>query len=226
MIFLTCDAAASTEGVVATVAGSVITVLWNASSTCRTHSLAGLTFATQLQDRTDGVMRLGLATGSALHGNIGTAKNRFPAAFGVPLEAAQAMADFTMAFGEFCLFAACTDVHTCGVPAGVLKLADIWGLPQDSARVYIFALEMDRLRKVFAVSYDRDEDEPAPCAPPSDKLIETYCADTDSERGRQALANLRTLREQHDDAVLKVWIVVVCATGESKTANTDYPFPS
>ena len=141
MIRAVSEASVGTDGVVGTVTGRTITVTWNSSKKCKMHRNAALTTAAHLEARTGSVMRIGVATGTVLHGNVGTAKARFTTMFGSTLDAAEAVADHTVAVGVFCLYADCSSEPN-GIEAASLgrciRLVDSWFEIKENRPIYIY----------------------------------------------------------------------------------------
>eukprot|EP01061_Rhynchopus_euleeides_P001254 TRINITY_DN1089_c0_g1_i12.p1 TRINITY_DN1089_c0_g1~~TRINITY_DN1089_c0_g1_i12.p1 ORF type:complete len:1116 (+),score=364.35 TRINITY_DN1089_c0_g1_i12:313-3348(+) len=129
MIRAVSDAAVASDGVVGSVTGRTMTIVWNASKRCKMHRNAALTCTAQLEKRTSSVMRIGVATGMMLHGNVGTQKSRFSTTFGLALEVAEAVADHSIAMGCFSLYADCS-TERFGVEdaslQGSVRLIDAW----------------------------------------------------------------------------------------------------
>eukprot|EP01059_Diplonema_ambulator_P030504 TRINITY_DN5241_c0_g1_i3.p1 TRINITY_DN5241_c0_g1~~TRINITY_DN5241_c0_g1_i3.p1 ORF type:complete len:519 (+),score=113.04 TRINITY_DN5241_c0_g1_i3:223-1557(+) len=129
MVRLVVEAASQTDGVVGNVTGRTMTIMWNASKSCKMHTTAALRFAAQLERRSSKIMRVGVSSGEMLFGNVGTQKKRFHTTFGRPLEAAEAAADHALHLGAFCLLADCTaDCKLVRNPAisPFVRVVDMW----------------------------------------------------------------------------------------------------
>eukprot|EP01060_Flectonema_neradi_P007265 TRINITY_DN1503_c1_g1_i4.p1 TRINITY_DN1503_c1_g1~~TRINITY_DN1503_c1_g1_i4.p1 ORF type:complete len:1103 (+),score=239.59 TRINITY_DN1503_c1_g1_i4:38-3346(+) len=128
MLKAAIEAASQTDGVLSGVSGRALTVVWNGSRPCRLHTTCALRFASQLQLRISTIGRIGVGTGSLLHGNVGTVAQRFATAFGRPLEAAEASADMALSLDTFAVIADCTEGRLSDNSAIMpfLRLADVW----------------------------------------------------------------------------------------------------
>eukprot|EP01061_Rhynchopus_euleeides_P011502 TRINITY_DN2106_c0_g1_i1.p1 TRINITY_DN2106_c0_g1~~TRINITY_DN2106_c0_g1_i1.p1 ORF type:complete len:585 (+),score=207.30 TRINITY_DN2106_c0_g1_i1:1651-3405(+) len=148
MVRAAVEAAHATGGVIGNVTGRTLTVVWNASKKCTKHSTAALTFAQELYKLKD-LMQVGLATGTMLHGNIGTRTSRFATAFGVPLEAAEAMTDHARMFGVYCLYADCTSdnrlqsEHTI---RSCVRLVDVWRDVRHCLNAHVYEVHLQQLQ--------------------------------------------------------------------------------
>eukprot|EP00755_Sulcionema_specki_P010890 Sspe_Gene.7199::Locus_2439_Transcript_1_1_Confidence_1.000_Length_3663::g.7199::m.7199 len=147
MIRAATDAATQTDGVVQSVTGRSMLIVWNGSKTCRMHSSAACRFAAMLQRRTGSIIRVGLATGNMLHGNVGTQKTRFNAVYGRPLAAAQSAADYAAVIGTYCLLADCTQEKRGANWAlqPVLRPVDVWQDSKDKQNLVIYELDSRKL---------------------------------------------------------------------------------
>ena len=143
MVRAALEAAQSTDGVIGNVTGCTLTVVWNASKRCLMHTTAALTFVSEMK-KLQGIIQVGLATGTMLHGNVGTRTSRFATAFGAPLEAAEAMTDHAHRLGVYCLMADCTSdkrLQADQTLRSCLRLVDAW-----------CDLDRDRVTQIFEVS--------------------------------------------------------------------------
>eukprot|EP01061_Rhynchopus_euleeides_P001263 TRINITY_DN1089_c0_g1_i7.p1 TRINITY_DN1089_c0_g1~~TRINITY_DN1089_c0_g1_i7.p1 ORF type:complete len:521 (+),score=144.37 TRINITY_DN1089_c0_g1_i7:56-1564(+) len=151
MVRSALEAAHATDGVIGNVTGRTLTVVWNASKKCAMHSTAALMFVSEMK-KLEGIMQVGLATGTMLHGNVGTKTSRFATAFGTPLEAAEAMTDHASMFGVYCLYADCTidrrleadvAVHSC------LRLVDAWKEEGKDRLLNIYEVHVNSLTELL-----------------------------------------------------------------------------
>ena len=142
------EAAQSTDGVIGNVTGCTLTVVWNASKRCLMHTTAALTFVSEMK-KLQGIIQVGLATGTMLHGNVGTRTSRFATAFGAPLEAAEAMTDHAHRLGVYCLHADCTSdkrLQADQTLRSCLRLVDAWcDLDRDKALISVFEVSLSAL---------------------------------------------------------------------------------
>eukprot|EP01061_Rhynchopus_euleeides_P001260 TRINITY_DN1089_c0_g1_i4.p1 TRINITY_DN1089_c0_g1~~TRINITY_DN1089_c0_g1_i4.p1 ORF type:complete len:1115 (+),score=368.31 TRINITY_DN1089_c0_g1_i4:313-3345(+) len=151
MVRSALEAAHATDGVIGNVTGRTLTVVWNASKKCAMHSTAALNFVSEMK-KLQGIMQVGLATGTMLHGNVGTKTSRFATAFGTPLEAAEAMTDHASMFGVYCLYADCTvdkrlqadvTVRSC------LRLVDAWKEEGKDRVLHIYEVHLRNLAQAM-----------------------------------------------------------------------------
>ena len=139
MVRAASDAASQTDGVVGSVNGGSMTVVWNASKSCKLHATAAMRFASQLERRICDICTIGIATGNMLHGNVGTQKKRFQTVFGRPLDVAEAAADNARRLGAFCILADCTvenKLTTNSAISPFLRIVDIWS-DRGTSQIYI-----------------------------------------------------------------------------------------
>ena len=147
MVRSALEAAGATDGVVGNVTGRTLTVSWNASKKCTMHTTAALNFVSEMQ-KLQGIMQVGIATGTMLHGNVGTKTSRFATTFGMPLEAAEAMTDHAKAFGVYCLYADCTSDKRLEADKTVrscLRLVDAWFESEKSIVMQIYEVHLGQL---------------------------------------------------------------------------------
>eukprot|EP00754_Rhynchopus_humris_P049629 Rhum_TRINITY_DN8503_c0_g1::Rhum_TRINITY_DN8503_c0_g1_i1::g.28383::m.28383 len=201
MVRAGAEAAGFSCGVVDSVAGNSMTILWNASKTNKNHVLSGLTFVTQVQKRTEGVMRVGLATGSVLYGNVGTVKNRFATVFGVPVAAAAAVAELAHALQTYAIYADC--MPTAGSARlpdmGGLRVIDLWKEAESQLLIEVSMMDIQLLHDELGM-WDEPDTEQIQRAQKQNKLIHSYCNDPSSS----TLTELSQLAETFDDALLVV----------------------
>ena len=152
MIRAAAEAAQATDGVVGNVTGRTLTVVWNATKKCVQHSTAALTFAQELL-KLKGMLQVGLATGTMLHGNVGTRTSRFVTTFGTPLEAASAMTDHAKMFGVYCLYADCTTDNRLQSEATLrscVRLVDVWHVSLRAFNTHIYEVNLSRLASALS----------------------------------------------------------------------------
>ena len=145
------EAAQSTDGVIGNVTGCTLTVVWNASKRCLMHTTAALTFVSEMK-KLQGIIQVGLATGTMLHGNVGTRTSRFATAFGAPLEAAEAMTDHAHRLGVYCLHADCTSdkrLQADQTLRSCLRLVDAWRDVQRDMIVSIYEVHAAALEEAL-----------------------------------------------------------------------------
>ena len=157
LVRVATEAATQTDGVIGTVTGMTITVTWNASQSCKMHVAAALSFASQIQRRAECISRMGVATGTMLHGNIGTHKQRFSTAFGRPLEAAEASANQAKLLGTFCVFSDLTNDLSAAKTAAIapfLRIVDIWFDTDSHCRIILYEALTTRLMTQLEEAWD------------------------------------------------------------------------
>eukprot|EP00754_Rhynchopus_humris_P012256 Rhum_TRINITY_DN14277_c14_g1::Rhum_TRINITY_DN14277_c14_g1_i1::g.77880::m.77880 len=98
------DAARRCGSSISSMGAGRVYVTWNASSRCPQHCLAAFRLAEILRRPLEEVVTVGLATGTTLHGNVGTQRLRFPAQVGLPLTCAEAASDHAEQLGVFSIF--------------------------------------------------------------------------------------------------------------------------
>ena len=202
MVRAVSETAANTEGVIGGVSGNTITVLWNASKKCRMHTLAGLSFAAQVCSRTERFMRVGVATGSLLHGNIGTQKNRFSTTAGLGVDAADAMADYASRLGVFCVFCDCLgEKRAVDISLeATVRLIDLWqAISGDKKLLRIYELDSKKLITKLGMWEEDELSETLRSRDQYDAIV-SFCAAPEEEK----LERLRVIAETHDDEVLRV----------------------
>eukprot|EP01060_Flectonema_neradi_P001983 TRINITY_DN11209_c1_g1_i1.p1 TRINITY_DN11209_c1_g1~~TRINITY_DN11209_c1_g1_i1.p1 ORF type:complete len:1081 (+),score=128.65 TRINITY_DN11209_c1_g1_i1:355-3243(+) len=141
MIRIVADATFDTDGVLGTVIGNTIMVSWNTSKRNQLHTIASMRFASQLHKRGARIMTIGLATGSSLHGNIGSQNRRFHSVFGVPLNCAYALSDHAASLDAFCLTGDCTRESRFLKDDSIstfLRLVDGWYLREEHVTILIY----------------------------------------------------------------------------------------
>ena len=203
MVRAAMEAAASTDGVIGNVTGSTVTVVWNASKKCAMHTTAALNFVSEMK-KLQGIMQVGLATGTVLHGNVGTKTSRFATSFGMPLEAAEAVTCHANNVGVYCLYADCTSdkrLESDNTVRSCLRLVDAW-LDDTQVRVLrIYEVHLPSLASALqgwggGDSMDYDEE----------------CIDLEHHsdvvqkamQGPEGLVSLKQLAEETSDPVLLV----------------------
>ena len=149
MLRAAIEAASQTDGVLGGVTGRTLTVVWNASKSCKLHTTSALRFASQIQWRAGSIARVGISTGTLLHGNVGTNTQRFATAFGRPLEAAEAAADVALELGTFAVIADCTNdckLISNSAISPFLRMADLWQ-DEESRQIAIYEVLCSALMK-------------------------------------------------------------------------------
>ena len=150
MLRVAIDAAVQTDGVLGGVTGKTLTVVWNASKSCKLHTTSALRFASQIQWRVGSIVRVGISTGTLLHGNVGTNTQRFATAFGRPLEAAEAAADVALGLGTFAVIADCTNdckLISNSAISPFLRMADLWLDSETNKQIAIYEVLCSALMK-------------------------------------------------------------------------------
>ena len=115
------------------------------------HTTAALTFVSEMK-KLQGIIQVGLATGTMLHGNVGTRTSRFATAFGAPLEAAEAMTDHAHRLGVYCLHADCTSdkrLQADQTLRSCLRLVDAWRDVQRDMIVSIYEVHAAALEEAL-----------------------------------------------------------------------------
>eukprot|EP01059_Diplonema_ambulator_P033697 TRINITY_DN7177_c1_g1_i1.p1 TRINITY_DN7177_c1_g1~~TRINITY_DN7177_c1_g1_i1.p1 ORF type:complete len:1065 (+),score=311.07 TRINITY_DN7177_c1_g1_i1:439-3195(+) len=138
MVRAAVDSATQTDGVLGNVTGQTLTVFWNASKVCKLHTTSAMRFAAHLNVRAS-IMRVGIATGPLLYGNVGTQKRRFHTAFGSTLDAAHAAAGLCAHRHTFSILADLTPDCSASASAAVspfLRMIDIWGEGHRNIQIY------------------------------------------------------------------------------------------
>ena len=141
MIRIVADAAFDTDGVLGAVLGNTILVSWNTSKKNQLHTIASMRFASQLQKRGSRLMTIGVATGTALHGNIGSQSRRFHSIYGVALSCATSLSDHAAALGSFCLIGDCTRESRFLKDDSIssfLRLVDSWYLRDEHVTIHVY----------------------------------------------------------------------------------------
>ena len=150
MLRAAIEAASQTDGVLGGVTGRTLTVVWNASKSCKLHTTSALRFASQIQWRAGSIARVGISTGTLLHGNVGTNTQRFATAFGRPLEAAEAAADVALELGTFAVIADCTNdckLISNSAISPFLRMADLWLDSETNKQIAIYEVLCSALMK-------------------------------------------------------------------------------
>ena len=150
MLRAAIEAASQTDGVLGGVTGRTLTVVWNASKSCKLHTTSALRFASQIQWRAGSIARVGISTGTLLHGNVGTNTQRFATAFGRPLEAAEAAADMALRLGTFAVIADCTNdckLISNSAISPFLRMADLWLDSETNKEIAIYEVLCSALLK-------------------------------------------------------------------------------
>ena len=150
MLRAAIEAASQTDGVLGGVTGRTLTVVWNASKSCKLHTTSALRFASQIQWRAGSIARVGISTGTLLHGNVGTNTQRFATAFGRPLEAAEAAADVALELGTFAVIADCTNdckLISNSAISPFLRMADLWLDSETNKEIAIYEVLCSALMK-------------------------------------------------------------------------------
>ena len=204
MVRAAVEAAHATDGVISNVTGCSLSVLWNASKRCLMHTTAALSFASEMK-KLQQIMQVGLATGTVLHGNVGTRTSRFATTFGVPLDAAEAMTEHAQRLGVYCLHADCS--HDKRLQADVtvrscLRLVDAWLDERRERPIQIYEVHMSLLERAMQSwaltmdAVDKVED--------SDYVEEHTLLVQDALFGGDGIAQLVSLAEHRpDDLVLQ-----------------------
>eukprot|EP01061_Rhynchopus_euleeides_P001255 TRINITY_DN1089_c0_g1_i13.p1 TRINITY_DN1089_c0_g1~~TRINITY_DN1089_c0_g1_i13.p1 ORF type:complete len:1111 (+),score=376.23 TRINITY_DN1089_c0_g1_i13:313-3333(+) len=207
MVLVASDTATATEGVIGSVTGNTISVLWNASKKCRMHTIAGLSFAAQVQTRTQRVMRVGVATGSMLYGNVGTQKNRFATAFGTTFDAAEAVADLALGLHTFSMFADCMGGARSAVDVSAescLRLIDLWYDVAEKKPLRVYQLDCRLMRQKVGMWEDDDHQD----VQRSRQQYTSITAFCNNPEDRTPLDELRKLADEKKDKSLTMMIPV------------------
>ncbi|KAJ9447134.1 Adenylate cyclase [Diplonema papillatum] len=164
VIRCSADAALLTDGTMLGLCGNNVILAWNTMKTCRLHATAALQFATELQRRCrNGIVRVGVVTGSMHYGNVGTISKRFSTVMGVPVTVASLAADLCTRFKTFCLVADMTqhnDLTTRANVSALLRLVDIWIDSAASARrVFLYELLTHKLKDIESLWEALDDTE-------------------------------------------------------------------
>eukprot|EP01061_Rhynchopus_euleeides_P011559 TRINITY_DN2110_c0_g1_i9.p1 TRINITY_DN2110_c0_g1~~TRINITY_DN2110_c0_g1_i9.p1 ORF type:complete len:220 (+),score=51.72 TRINITY_DN2110_c0_g1_i9:94-660(+) len=159
------------------------------------------------------IMQVGLATGTMLHGNVGTRTSRFATTFGVPLDAAEAMTEHAQRLGVYCLHADCS--HDKRLQADVtvrscLRLVDAWLDERHERPIHIYEVHLDSLERAIQAWFLQ--------ADPGHSGLERQSSIVQAAmRGVEGLERLHELAEgRPDDAVLQR-VVVLMAAAQSVT---------
>ena len=206
MVRAAIEAASSTDGVIGNVTGRTLTVVWNASKKCTMHSTAALNFVSEMK-KLQGIMQVGLATGTMLHGNVGTKTSRFATSFGLPGEAAEAMTDYASTFGVYCLYADCTVDKRLQADATVrstLRMVDAWKDSASAQHITIYEVHLPCLSRAI----QGWEENGWAAAPSKDKTTDVDHHTrlvTQAIAGHEGLSRLREYANEMDDPVLKVF---------------------
>ena len=144
------EAAISFDGQIAAVVASEVLITFNASKRCRQHVTSALRLAEYLETRTQSIMRLGIATGDFLHGNVGTSKQRYTTSLGTPLIVAEAAAEYAEEAGFYALFADATresnalaDPDTQNM-CECLFLCDVWYYSKMNRKISLWHLSTQK----------------------------------------------------------------------------------
>ena len=141
--------------------GDQLVAHWNAAKPCRLHVVASMSFAAQLEKGTAHILRVGVATGSMLHGNVGTHKARFATMQGAPLGTAYALSEHALVLGTFALLADCTGSGSIHQSEDMIRnssrLVDAWYLQPASISVMIYEVLCTRLRSAIGM-WGEDDD--------------------------------------------------------------------
>eukprot|EP01061_Rhynchopus_euleeides_P016710 TRINITY_DN2802_c0_g1_i10.p1 TRINITY_DN2802_c0_g1~~TRINITY_DN2802_c0_g1_i10.p1 ORF type:complete len:1101 (+),score=326.30 TRINITY_DN2802_c0_g1_i10:445-3303(+) len=149
------EAAISMDGQVAAVTASQVIVTWNASKRCRQHVASALRFAECLETRTQSIMRLGIATGDFLHGNVGTATQRYTTSLGTPLLVAEAAAEYAAESDFYTIYADASNTgdalqrHESQHVSRSLFLCDVWFCPRLSLKLQVYVLNTEMLQALM-----------------------------------------------------------------------------
>ena len=205
MVKASCDTAQSCGGVVVGLSGYTLTVLWNASKRCSGHTLAGLNFAAQLRQRASKAMRIGISSGSVLHGNVGTQKHRFSTVFGVTLDVASSVADLAHTLGSFCLFADCTPTGRAldSSVQGCCRLIDMWYATEEKQKIQVMQVDEKMLLQKIGV-WEEDSTEGLQRSREQGTHIQRYCAKPGTVEAQESLSTLAGLAAKNNDSLLRV----------------------
>ena len=164
MVSLVGESAVETEGVLGSVMGNNMLISWNTCKVAKLHTTASMRFAARMEKRGARLMTVGIATGIALHGNVGTEKRRFHTMFGLPLGCARALASYATVMGAFCLVGDCTRNQKLREQkdSTFLRWIDSWNLTSEYQAMYIYDLQCRKLISQLADGWDSvksDEEE-------------------------------------------------------------------
>ena len=157
------EAAISFDGQIAAVVASEVLITFNTSKRCRQHVTSALRLAEYLETRTQSIMRLGIATGDFLHGNVGTSKQRYTTSLGTPLIVAEAAAEYAEEAGFYALFADATresnalERNDTQHVAECLFLADKWFYTKESRTVAVYQVSTEGLKALMSVWGDGND---------------------------------------------------------------------
>ena len=140
------EAAISLDGEVVSVSSAEVILTWNASKKCKQHVTSALRFAEYLETRTESIMRLGIATGDFIHGNVGTTKQRYTTSLGLPLVVAEAAAEYAADTEFYSMYADATYEgnalvrHEALHVSRALLLCDVWYYRKTATRIKLHHL--------------------------------------------------------------------------------------
>ena len=206
MVRAAIEAASSTDGVIGNVTGRTLTVVWNASKKCTMHTTAALNFVSEMK-KLQNIMQVGLATGTMLHGNVGTKTSRFATSFGVTLEAAEAMTDHASSFGVYCLYADCTSdkrLESDSTVRSCLRMVDAWQYrhPCKGQSITIYEVHLSSLATALqGWGGNHDEFDDHECV---DLAYHTEVV-KESMKSKEGLHNLIELAKSTGDRTLQVF---------------------
>ena len=208
MLRLASDAATQTDGVLRGVTDRTLTVVWNGSKSCRLHTTAALRFASQIEWRAGAITRIGIATGTLLHGNIGTSTQRFATTIGLPLEAAQAAADVAHQLGAYAVLADCTEgckLLSNSAISPFLRMADSWIESESNKEIMIYQVLCSSLMKQLEDGWGIVADGSATAAEAHNKAFKSVLAGDRDQLEKMKLQ----ISMKGDDCVLSVCIQTI-----------------
>eukprot|EP01059_Diplonema_ambulator_P027853 TRINITY_DN46524_c0_g1_i1.p1 TRINITY_DN46524_c0_g1~~TRINITY_DN46524_c0_g1_i1.p1 ORF type:complete len:380 (+),score=95.45 TRINITY_DN46524_c0_g1_i1:95-1141(+) len=156
MIRCVSEVASQTDGTVGSLHADSMVVSWNTAKNTRQHVAAAMRFVSELKRRAESVLRVGIATGKVLHGNVGTKNQRYHNIFGPTVKAAEACSALTRSFSCFALVADCSEDGCLGgnpCVSAFIRIVDVWWDMCSKQAVRIYQIDAGKFLAEFDNSW-------------------------------------------------------------------------
>ena len=132
------EATVQTNGSIEHVHNTSVVVSWNASKGSMNHRTSCLLFAQQVQPKIQHLATIGVCSSSAMHGVVGSQRQKFYTVVGLSLQLAESMAEYAYGLQCFILQAELkNETRSCNLVSKFLIPIDRWRLGNSTVTVSV-----------------------------------------------------------------------------------------